>query len=430
MSDTEESRPLTRRELRLRAMTEAGSEAPETVASQDNEVSLDTAAIDDLLVGIEISIVDEQGNLRSRREIRELRERAAAELLAARQETAAVFTTTEGIDVADEVDIADEVTVDDDDEEVSQEDLQTAEKPESGSEDPSERDIVEDFDSLPPTVAMDVLAEDLVEADDAASALEDLFAQEDSFEEPASQTHDEELREIAEGADASAEETLRGDAFSEDLTEAENEITSEVAHEGDTGGSVAEPTPTNGYSFPDIAPLDEGQSVFDDPTLRLLGRGSASANSDDARGDFDELINRAVAQEGGASNTSALILPNMPDTENLSGALGDTGELFVTGSIEMPKSLSETGGHSSLHDSVEIEPLDELGLGEVSPADNLMAPVSAVKAVSARSAQGSLLAESAKDKSKMPVVLIATGGVLVVGAVALIIWAASSGLFG
>ena len=60
----------------------------------------------------------------------------------------------------------------------------------------------------------------------------------------------------------------------------------------------------------------------------------------------------------------------------------------------------------------------------------MMAPVSASRAVSARSAQGALVTEATKDKSKMPVVLIATGGVLVLGAAGLIVWAAASGLFG
>ena len=59
-----------------------------------------------------------------------------------------------------------------------------------------------------------------------------------------------------------------------------------------------------------------------------------------------------------------------------------------------------------------------------------MAPVSASRAVSARGSQGPLVADASKDKSKMPVVLIATGGVLVLGAVGLIVWAATSGLFG
>jgi len=186
------------------------------------------------------------------------------------------------------------------------------------------------------------------------------------------------------------------------------------------------------YSFPDIAPLDEGISVFDDPAMRVMGSSAPAQRPAPTGAGFDDLINRAVAQEGATSstNTSALILPSFPETDALAGPLGGTGELYITGSIDLPKSLGETGGHSFLHDSVEVEPVDDLGFAESAPTSAIMAPVSASRAVSARVNQGPLVTEASKDKSKLPVVLIATGGVLVVGAVGLIIWAAASGLFG
>src|SRR5690606_451977 len=103
------------------------------------------------------------------------------------------------------------------------------------------------------------------------------------------------------------------------------------------------------------------------------------------------------------TSSSALILPNMPDANGLSGPLGETGELFITGSIDLPKSLGETGGHAAIHDSVEIEPLDELGIRETIPADDSMAPVSASRAVSMRAGQGAMVSEATRDKSKVPV---------------------------
>src|SRR5690606_24916676 len=106
------------------------------------------------------------------------------------------------------------------------------------------------------------------------------------------------------------------------------------------------------YSFPDIQPPEEWRSVFDDPASRVVPEQGSG-------GDFDDLISRAVAQEGatGTTNTSALILPSMPDdTGGLSGPIGATGELYVTGSIDLPKSLGETGGHASIHDSIELDP--------------------------------------------------------------------------
>lgn len=424
MSETDESRPLTRRELRMRAMAEAGVVAPEPIASPTSEPALDTSAIDDLLEGVEISIVDEQGNLRSRREIRELRARAAAEILAARQAAAAAFSADpdaeEGTDRAEDAESGEHRT---EDVHVSElEDIavpQDVAEPHDVAEQQEEpTDLVDQPETtasqidLPPTVAMDVVAEG---AEEAEPAVEDVEEGESVLEDLFSSESDDELS-LEDTEEVGDQPAVKAPESGDDLQDGDN------SREGNDSSSST-------YSFPDIVPLDDGQSVFDDPALRLLGRNANADAPAESRGDFDELIHRAVAQEGGTSSTSALILPNMPDTENLSGSLGDTGELFVTGSIEMPKSLSETGGHA-FHDSIEIEPLDDLGLIEEPPADTLMAPVSAARAVSARSAQGSLIADSAKDKSKVPVVLIATGGVLVVGAVALIVWAASSGLFG
>lgn len=192
----------------------------------------------------------------------------------------------------------------------------------------------------------------------------------------------------------------------------------------------AEPvSATQAYSFPDIAPPEEWRSVFDDPASRNMPGASGEAG-----GDFDDLISRAVAQEGAAgnANTSALILPTMPeDTGGLTGPLGGTGELYVTGSLKLPKSLGETGGHSALHDSIEIDPITGAESEETQMTGQGPAPVSARHAVSARMDSSiPVVAKPAKERSKLPLVLSLTGGGLLVAVVALGIWGASNGMFG
>lgn len=195
----------------------------------------------------------------------------------------------------------------------------------------------------------------------------------------------------------------------------------------------AESTPApSGYSFPDIVPPEEWRSVFDDPASRATPTAGQGAQSG---GDFDDLISRAVAQEGASasSNTSALILPAMPDdTGGLSGPLGGTGELYLTGSIELPKSLGETGGHSSLHDSIEMDPIMGQAPSEAQvSADHGPAPVSARHAVSARVPSSiPVVAKPTKERSKLPLVLSLTGGGLLVAVVGLGVWGASNGMFG
>lgn len=227
-------------------------------------------------------------------------------------------------------------------------------------------------------------------------------------------------------------------------SDAEADLDDEADLEDEVGEPVAADTvpmaavrpvsgaaPTQGYTFPDIAPLDEGISVFDDPASRTASEAGSTVDPGEGA-DFDSFISRAVAQEGAASasSSSALILPTMPESADLAGPLGETGELYITGSIELPRSLGETGGHAALLDSVEADPLDEIGITDRPASESGIAPVSAARAVSARATLGPVVTESQKEKSKLPVVLIATGGGLVVAVVALLIWGATSGMFG
>ena len=452
MTDQDESRPLSRREIRLREMAAAGVAPEETPAPQAAAAAGDTAT--DASDDIEISLFDETGRQRSRRELRALREQALAERAAAQQEAAsAVEAEPEPEPEMVEPDPAQAEAVeperDPDPVEVEPEPVEP--EPEPAAEGPHAEEAQPER-VLPETVAFDVIADQQPEpANDFAALLHEIAAENASalseaevFAEPDRGPQPEIAAEpqVQAEPEVEPEAQTEPDAPAEPEIQAEPEIEAETVVEAEAEAAPAAAAedfeahdyaaPSQGYSFPDIAPLDEGQSIFDDPALQVMNAQGAQTGPDtgDGRG-FDDLITRAVAQEGAASSTStsALILPSMPETDGLSGPLGETGELFVTGSFELPKSLSETGGHAALHDSVEADPLDELGFAEATPT-GMMAPVSASRAVSARSVQGAFVAEATKDKSKMPVVLIATGGVLVLGAAGLIVWAAASGLFG
>lgn len=382
MTDQDESRSLSRREIRLREMAAAGV-APEQQTAQQALVSEPEPISSEPSVEIDIPLFDENGRQRSRRELRELREQALAALVSA--------------------------------------------------------ETVQPETVLPETVAFDVIADQQVSADahslSSETVAEEPVAAPEAAEEILVAPDEAAAAVVVDEAEPVDETEVVDEAEAVDETKAVDEAESDAddaALDAEQESGFAAPisaAPSQGYSFPDIAPLDEAHSIFDDPALRVMG-AQGKVQADGGR-DFDDLITRAVAQEGAASttNTSALILPSMPETEGLAGPIGETGELFVTGSFELPKSLSETGGHATLHDSVDADPLDDLGFVETTPT-GMMAPVSASRAISARSEQGPLVTEATKDKSKIPVVLIATGGVLVLGAAGLIVWAATSGLFG
>ncbi|RGE22484.1 hypothetical protein [Leucobacter sp. wl10] len=290
------------------------------------------------------------------------------------------------------------------------------------------------------------------DTEERGAAAEDAAAE----EPPATAPEAEPVEEVPAGpsapadAPARAEEAARSDSEQEPVEEAvetvviaevppvpaaeaaepASEVEVEPASEAESAPEPPEsPEQKTSYSFPDIAPPEEWRSVFDDPDSRTVPDQSGKP----AGGDFDELISRAVAQEGstGGAGGAALILPSMPeDSGGLAGPLGSTGELYVTGSLKLPKSLGETGGHAALHDSIEMDPITGAEPDDAQTAGQGPAPVSARHAVSARATAGPVVAKPAKERSKLPLVLSLTGGGLLIAVVALGVWGASNGMFG
>ncbi|MFC5338141.1 hypothetical protein [Leucobacter denitrificans] len=463
MSEQDQERPLTRRELRLRQ--QAAQQAAEQRGDENAQVAAagvepTTPAISD--VEIEIDPFNADGSPRTRRELRELREAALAELAAERASKLA----EEGVDGPEESEEARELeepetpdTVDEPVEELTSRDDDEAPADESSSAVvPSEDETGdtaddEQFDDSygAPTEAFSL--EDLIEATEAPAqsggtdAVAALFADEETespedatdsespVEEPEAESAPEPEIEAEPDLPAAAEEdsdsdlgSEEGDEVADELAEDVERVETEDSSEGDS--ETADESQTGGYSFPDIQPPEEWRSVFDDPA-----RGEQITSSDSS-GDFDDLISRAVAQEGstGRTGASALILPSHPgDTGGLAGPLGATGELFVTGSIDLPKSLGETGGHAAVQSPQVVDPYisgdhpDSLA----SASDSGSMPVSALDAVSARRRpEIPVVAEPAKEKSKAPLILAISGGALIVVLAGAVIFAATQGFFG
>jgi len=437
MSDEEKDRPLTRRERRLREAAEAAaSEAAE--APREPEVSVSTAAVDEpetdpfSEADIEISPFNEDGSLRSRREIRQLREAAIAELRAAAAENNA--------EPEPEPEAAAEVEADAGAGVEGQAETHTGAEADTEAEAEAEAEA-----DTEPELEAEVESEtgspyDPRLAETQPFSAEDLeaFAEESAKTETAEQGESSEAdgAEIAEPDtadqdDAEAphdEEDAADDASDSDAPAADSSAGASAAEADGSGDieSAEEPASeaTGGYSFPDIAPLDDQVSVFD----RYPRTHDVADSGND---DFDDLISRAVNEETASTlNTSALILPTLPDSASLSGPLGETGEFFVTGSIEMPRSLGETGGGAGIHDSAEIDALDELGFESVHATGDPIAPVAARRAVSATGTHTPIVANQPTEKSRLPLLLMCTGGGLLVAILGLLGWGFASGTFG
>jgi hypothetical protein len=132
---------------------------------------------------------------------------------------------------------------------------------------------------------------------------------------------------------------------------------------------------------------------------------------------FDQLMNYGVSAGGIPTTTNALILPSIPHQGNTSGPLTSTGEIMITGSIDLPRSLGETGVHPNVYDSSEMDRmLDQLDEGG---HHNGIAPVSASRAVSTHASTRGVMAPPKQRGVTLPTVLTVTVGVLAVGVLAL-----------
>ena len=132
---------------------------------------------------------------------------------------------------------------------------------------------------------------------------------------------------------------------------------------------------------------------------------------------FDQLMNQGVSAGGIPTTTNALILPSIPHQGTTSGPLTSTGEIMITGSIDLPRSLGETGVHPDVYDSSEMDRmLDQLDEGGHRSG---IAPVSASRAVSTHASTRGVMAPPKQRGLSLPTVLTVTVGVLAVGVLAL-----------
>jgi hypothetical protein len=111
-----------------------------------------------------------------------------------------------------------------------------------------------------------------------------------------------------------------------------------------------------------------------------VGHWSTQLDADDAGDEFDTTVNRRIGS--GHAATSALVLPTVPPGSDIRGPLTRTGEVMLTGSIDLPRDLASTGV-SDRYDHGGIDALFDANDHEIVTTDS--APVRAVTAVSTHS---------------------------------------------
>ncbi|TFD73431.1 hypothetical protein [Cryobacterium gelidum] len=142
---------------------------------------------------------------------------------------------------------------------------------------------------------------------------------------------------------------------------------------------------------------------------------------------LDELINRGIGAGGIPTTTNALILPAIPHQGNSVSPISNTGEIMITGSFDLPRSLGSTGAHPNLFDSSEMDHMmDQLDADQLG-GDS--APVSASRAVSTHASTRDMLTPPKKQHASLPIVLVITTAALAVGVLALFVTGYLLGIF-
>lgn len=146
---------------------------------------------------------------------------------------------------------------------------------------------------------------------------------------------------------------------------------------------------------------------------------------------FEDILARGVdTAQGTGSGTSALILPQFPTTGPLQTPIaGGTGEIIITGTIDLPGSLSNTGQHPNRFDKGELDTMfDHDEDPQPATAGN---PVSASRAVSTHTATRDVIAAPTPAKNnRLLLILSITAGVLAAACVGVVITAIATGAIG
>lgn len=141
-----------------------------------------------------------------------------------------------------------------------------------------------------------------------------------------------------------------------------------------------------------------------------------SKSQEEVDASFDSLIASGVAATGAVTTTNALILPT---TGSGATASSDTGEILVTGSFDLPRSLGSTGQHPNLYDSPDVDRyVDRIDREQ---PEGESEPVRASSAVSTHAAGTSMIAPQKRAGISVPVVLAITAAVLLVASIALFV---------
>jgi hypothetical protein len=177
---------------------------------------------------------------------------------------------------------------------------------------------------------------------------------------------------------------------------------------------VPAPTPVNpGEQLPPVnRGIDLAPEIFTAPVDHWSNQNHLEIG--DQGGD---AFIRTVGTNSGALTTSALVMPSIPQASDITKPFGSTGEILVTGSIDLPRTLGSTGAHPARFDHSDIDALFAEEDHDYAPAD--ASPVRAIRAVSTHTSTHGVISAKKPPSNRLPMLMAVTAGILAVGVAAL-----------
>ncbi|RIJ10269.1 hypothetical protein DZF97_09670, partial [Clavibacter nebraskensis] len=187
-----------------------------------------------------------------------------------------------------------------------------------------------------------------------------------------------------------------------------------------------EPTPwITASAEPSLEPAfgTRASAASDDLTIGRTGTpATPDAEAPDARTPFTPPAGHWSVQdqvdEDQPHTGNHFILPTVPHANDMQQALNSTGEIIITGSIDLPRSLGSRGTHPDRFDTADMDRILEQGDDhDHAPGGSDSEPVRASRAVSTHTSTRAVVQPPPRKRFTAPVVAaVAAGGVAVIGA--------------
>lgn len=149
----------------------------------------------------------------------------------------------------------------------------------------------------------------------------------------------------------------------------------------------------------------------------------ASESFDDviASGVSDAHI-RSVESSGATTASNALIIPVVPSAVDMTGPLNATGEILLTGSIDLPRGLGSTGQVQGRFDGSDIDRLLDQHDRDAAP-NSSVEPVAATRAIAthAPAASPNIVPPKKTSHKVGAIVGISAGGVAALGVIGAVV---------